>query len=57
MKITKNIISIVIAVASIYAVADDTPLVQALKTRDKIEEIRQAVARRGIECSSFDDLP
>ena len=46
----KMFISIVAAMLSITMFAEDTPLVQAMKTRDKIEEIREAIARRGVEC-------
>ena len=53
----KMFISIVAAMLSITMFAEDTPLVQAMKTRDKIEEIREAIARRGIECQSFEEMP
>lgn len=53
----KLFISIVAAMLSITMFAEDTPLVQAMKTRDKIEEIRGAIARRGVECQSFDEMP
>ena len=58
---TKNarntLLAAVTSVIALLGFADDTPLVQALKTRDKIEEIREAIARRGVECASFDDMP
>lgn len=58
---TKNMRNTVLATAAgiiaLFSFADDTPFVQALKTRDKIEEIREAIARRGVECASFDAMP
>ena len=44
------------AVAS-FAHADDTPLVQAMKMRDKQNEIMLAIQKRGIECTSINDAP
>lgn len=55
-KLTK-ILTIALITIGLAAHAEDTPLVQAIKIRDGIEQIHKAIARRGVECASFDDMP
>ncbi len=56
-SIIKAACAFMAAFLAFTAEADDTPLVQAMKVRDKIGEIQAAIAKRGVECQSFDDMP